>query len=124
MRLEHLIAAVLSIGLGASGQLLLKIGAGQISQVGRDGGIVSFLISIAMTWQLVLGLVFYAVSALVWIHVLSNVNLSLAYPLIGISFIFVVALGVFVLGESLSMMQIIGCGVILVGITLVLRGQA
>lgn len=122
MRIEQLLAAVISIGFGATAQVLLKIGATRIAHELRDGGPFGFILSILATWQLMLGLFFYGLSALVWIHLLSTVNLSLAYPLVGLSFVTVVLIGVFALGESVTLLQTAGCVVILVGIMMVVRG--
>jgi drug/metabolite transporter (DMT)-like permease len=124
MRIEELLAAVVSIGFGAAAQVLLKIGATHIAQDLRGSGPFGFILSIVTTWQLMLGLFFYGLSALVWIHLLSTVNLSLAYPLVGLSFVTVILIGVFALGESVTLVQAVGCVVILIGIMMVVRGQA
>jgi len=45
-----------------------------------------------------------------------------AYPMVGLSFIVVLALSVLVLGETVKMVQLSGCALILVGIVMVTRG--
>lgn len=124
MPLIIFIEALISIALGASAQLLLKIGS---SRVGALAGAASFgeATRIALcNLPLIAGLTLYGASAIIWIHVLSAVNLSTAYPLVGLSFVFVVLLGVVILGERVTLLQLLGCVTIIAGIMLVLKGQA
>ncbi|WP_165496657.1 EamA family transporter [Haematobacter massiliensis] len=122
MRIETLAAALLSIILGAAGQLFLKLGATRLFAVPRQDGLLGFMRDFIMTWQLSLGLLFYGSSAFVWIYVLSKVSLSVAYPMVGLSFVVVLMLSVLVLGETVKLGQIMGCGLILAGIVMVTHG--
>lgn len=122
MSLFGFLAALFSIIFGALGQLFLKMGATRLTEAETGGGPLGILISAATTWQLGVGLMFYGTSALIWIYVLSMVNLSVAYPMVGLSFVIVVMLGVFVLGERVSVLQVTGCVLILTGIAFVTRG--
>ena len=67
------------------------------------------------------GLFIYGVSVLAWLWVLSKVDLSIAYPFVGISFIFTLLFGIFLLNESLNSYKIIGTLMIATGCFLVAK---
>lgn len=65
------------------------------------------------------GLVMMIVSMGSHLIVLSRVELSFAYPFIGLSFVLITAWGYFMLGESVNIIRIAGVGCICVGVVLV-----
>ncbi len=52
----------------------------------------------------------------IWMRVLTELDLSKAYPLSAISYILILATGWLVFGESISRLQLIGSGLILAGV--------
>jgi drug/metabolite transporter (DMT)-like permease len=65
------------------------------------------------------GFAFYVVGALGWIVVLSRVDLSFAYPFLGLSYVTVPIVAVLLLGERFDRGQWIAVGAVLLGVTLV-----
>lgn len=122
MTAASLAAALVSLTLGALGQMFLKLGAARFFALPRSGGFPGLIRDFLLTWQLDLGLLFYGSSAFIWIYVLSRLPLSVAYPMVGLSFVMVLLLSVLVLGETVRLVQLSGCGLILLGILLVTRG--
>jgi EamA-like transporter family. len=61
------------------------------------------------------GIFTYGVSVLIWIWVLSRVELSIAYPFVGLSFIFTLLFGVFFLGEAINVAKVAGTVLIILG---------
>lgn len=71
----------------------------------------------------VIGVVAYGIAAVVWIHVLSTAEVTVAYPiLVGLTFALVSVGGYLWLGESMPAGKVIGLLVILLGIVIVGRG--
>lgn len=80
-------------------------------------------------WQVITPLVFnpYFMSAFVlyialtcvWVWILTFTPLSRAYPFVGLSYIFVPILSLFIFGEQLSTRFFIGVGAIIIGLYLV-----
>jgi undecaprenyl phosphate-alpha-L-ara4N flippase subunit ArnE len=64
-------------------------------------------------------LVLFGVSAVFWLIVLSRVRLSVAYPMIGISYIAVVLFARYHLGEHVPTLRWIGVAVIAAGIAII-----
>ena len=110
-----------SVALSAIAQIVLKIGMGgdaarqALAQESLWRGYLSLLLIPAVA----AGLVAYGVSALLWLRVLAEVEVSKAYPFSSLAIVATMALGVIVLGESMPMLRIAGAALIVVGIVLV-----
>ncbi len=112
--LATLLLAFFAIALGAAAQTLLRQGAASLSGE-------SFLATIgdAMAQpDVVTGLVLYGLSSVVWIGVLSRMELAVAYPLSASAYAFIVVISL-LSGESVSPMQWVGVSLIVVGVALV-----
>lgn len=113
--------AVIAVCIGSIGQIILKIGTNNYpGSISSDfySSFFSFL-KIVFFPQIFIGLSCYAVSALLWIIVLSHLEVSKAYPILGLSYIFVLLLSFFLLGESLTLTKILGSFLILFGVMLI-----
>ncbi len=98
--------------LAALGQLLFKWGAVSIS---------FNLWSWLLNWQLITGLALHGMGFVLLVIALKHGNLSVLYPILATSYIWVALLSVRFLGEPFSMIQSIGVALILVGISLIVR---
>lgn len=65
------------------------------------------------------GLVLFAVSALFWLVVLSRVPLSVAYPSVGMSYVFVVLFSRLWLHEQVPALRWVGVAIVVIGIVIV-----
>jgi multidrug transporter EmrE-like cation transporter len=116
--LPELSLLLISVLAGVSGQFFLKSGALKLGKV--DGGnVFNHILSIIATPELLIGLTCYAIGAIVYILLLTRVNLSVAAPSISISYIFSVLLGHFWFHESIVFSQLIGLSAIVIGVILV-----
>jgi multidrug transporter EmrE-like cation transporter len=91
----------------------------QAELAGQNG--ISGLIAIVFSWRILLGLFVYFSSAVVWLLVLSKIDVSLAYPFVGLGFILTAILGWLIRGEELSLTRILGTALIISGVFLVAR---
>jgi len=66
-----------------------------------------------------LGLILYALGAVLWLGVLAKVDVSVAYPFVGFGFLLTALFGVFILGESFSIIRFVGTCLVVLGIVLV-----
>lgn len=118
MILPELSLLLISILAGVFGQFFLKIGALKLGKVGVDNAL-NHILSIITTPELIVGLACYAMGAIVYILLLTRINLSIAAPAISLSYIFSVLLGHFWFRESITFTQLVGLAAISVGVTLV-----
>jgi drug/metabolite transporter (DMT)-like permease len=106
--------ALFCVLLSSAAQLAMKRGMGA-----PDGGDVGATYLHALSSPLVwLGLVLYGASAVLWLWVLSRLDVSLAYPLVSLGFVVTMGLGVLWLGEPFSWLRVAGCTLIVVGVSL------
>lgn len=125
MKPFDLLLVLLSVGLSASGQLLLKLGASAPAvRAAISGGapLPARGWALATSAPLIAGLTVYALSAAAWIVVLSRLDLSLAYPFVGLGFIVTFLIGVLLLGEPVSAARLAGTLLIALGAVIVARG--
>ncbi len=109
-----LISSILSV----LGQFFLKVGALKLAKL-PGGDLVKYILSIAITPELVGGLFFYGLGAIAYIMLLGRVNLSVAGPAAAIMYVFSVFLGYFAFHETLPFSRIVGLGFIVCGVILV-----
>jgi multidrug transporter EmrE-like cation transporter len=109
---------VAGVTLGVLGQILVKTG---LSGTG-PAGFGATLAYAATSPEVVVGVLLYATSSAFWLLVLSQVNLSIAYPLGASAYLLVVAAGLY-LGEPVGTLRWLGAMVIVGGIILVAMGE-
>jgi undecaprenyl phosphate-alpha-L-ara4N flippase subunit ArnF len=113
-----------SVVLSACAQLLMK--AGMLALQRADAGDVMQLLQaaisdVAVSGFIGAGLLCYALSMLAWLLALTGYRLSIAYPMLGISYV-LVYLGAIVwerIGEEFSLVRSAGIVLVLIGVVLV-----
>lgn len=119
MTLPEFSLLLISVLAGVGGQFFLKLGAVKLGKVEIDNAL-NHIFSIITTPELLIGLSCYAIGAIVYILLLTRVNLSIAAPAISLSYICSVLLGYFWFRESIAFSQIIGLAAISIGVILVI----
>lgn len=122
MPLSILSLILFTVFLSACAQLALKMGvSGAKMQAAFSGGLAEALAASMSSPLIWLGLGIYGLSVALWVWVLSRVDLSVAYPFVGVSFIVTMAFGAYLLDEQVGSMRIIGTLLIATGCVLVAR---
>jgi len=115
MKTLPLALAVFCVLLSSAAQLVMKRGMAA-GAAGTDvAGTYLHALSSPLVW---LGLALYGASAVLWLWVLSRLDVSLAYPLVSLGFVVTLALGITWLGEPFSWTRLAGCGLIVAGVWL------
>jgi len=112
MKTVALSLAVLCVLLSSVAQLALKRGMGTAASA-EVGGVYLHALLSPLVW---LGLALYGASVLLWLWVLSRLDVSLAYPLVSLGFVLTFALGVGWLGEPFTWQRTAGCALIVLGV--------
>jgi drug/metabolite transporter (DMT)-like permease len=102
--------------LDVMGQFALKLGVYHVDD--SAAGIRFWQALFSQPW-LLLGVAAFAVEFILWLAVLSVVDLSIAYPLVSLSYCGVLIVSRVVLGEKISPRRWTGCGLITMGAALV-----
>jgi drug/metabolite transporter (DMT)-like permease len=80
------------------------------------------IVKLITNYNLILGLLFYFIGAILLVFALKFGQLSTVYPFISITFIWVFILGVLLLGELISPFKVLGTLTIIGGVSLIARG--
>lgn len=109
---------LISILTTVVGQFLLKAGALKLGQV-NSSNVASHAWRIFITPELLAGLACYGLGSLVYILLLTRVDLSVAAPAVALVYVFSVLLGYFVFKESISLTRLVGLTLIIAGVILI-----
>ncbi|MDB5839395.1 MAG: 4-amino-4-deoxy-L-arabinose transferase [Herminiimonas sp.] len=110
------------ICLNALAQLLLKAGTNAVGAIHLnqenwfDTGV-----QLASQLPILGGVTCYVISLVVWIIGLSRVDVTIAYPLLSLGYIFNAFGAWYFLGETLSTQRLLAIGVIIIGVALLAR---
>jgi len=113
-----IILILVSVLLGATGQVLMKYGTLRV-QTGSGDTVLSMLFKYFTNVPILCGMGMYALSAVTWIFALSKVQLSYAYPMVAGGYVVVAVASYFLFGDSLSVMRVAGLVAIVIGVILV-----
>jgi multidrug transporter EmrE-like cation transporter len=112
------------VALGVAGQLLLKHGMSSTGErVDEVRDVVPRLLQAATNPAVVGGFLFYALSAALWLVVLTRVELSLAYPMLSLGYVLVVVLSRVFFQEHVTWIRFLGTLVVCFGVFLISRTQ-
>src|SRR5262245_10109713 len=117
MSAHGLLLVLLTAGLTMVANLLLRAG---IDAAGSVAGAVQSLVRLFLEARFSAGFLLYFLASVVWLRVVSTEPLSVAYPvLVSCTFTLVTGGAVMFFGEPLTLRQVVGLAVILMGIVLV-----
>ncbi|MDR2923766.1 MAG: EamA family transporter [Treponema sp.] len=117
--MKNIFLVLTSVLLNAIAQILMRKGMlqiGEVSLVSSFPETASKMITSLFLW---LSIFCYGMSVLIWMTVLSRVEVSFAYAFSSLGYVFVIVMSLFILKEHISAMRIIGAGIICFGIILV-----
>lgn len=116
-----IVLILISVLLGSIGQVLVKYGITGVQLDLTMGHLIPSIISIIKNFPVMCGIISYGVSFLIWIKVLSKVELSYAYPMVSMGYVLIMFFSYFVFKENISFIRIIGVIFIVIGVILVAR---
>ena len=125
MTLTTWLALALSIVLATTGQLLLKAGmdATGTTVALEPRALVALVRTVLGSWRLLLGFLAFGTSSVFWLAALSRVPLSVAYPVVSLSYIIILISSVVLLGERPSLTTWSGALLVMFGVALIGIGQ-
>lgn len=115
MKALPLALAMFCVLLSSVAQIALKRGMAPPPNASDLGGTYLHALTSPMVW---LGLGLYGLSTLLWLWVLSRLDVSLAYPLVSLGFVVTMVAGVVWLGEPFSWVRVAACTLIVIGVSL------
>lgn len=112
----------ISVILNTIAQVGLKNGMRMIGYFEFSmGNIYPITIQLIQNPYIVISTLIYVLSLFIWLMVLSRVDLSFAYPLTSLGYIFTAIIGYAFLNEGLSITRFVGILIIIIGVYLVAK---
>jgi drug/metabolite transporter (DMT)-like permease len=111
---------LISILLLSAGQTSIKYGLTVIGGVSLSEGFLGAFKLVQTPWVIV-GFMLYGLSAVLWLDVLSKLDFSLAFPMVGLTYVFTLLIGRFFFGETVGWERMLGVGLIIFGIFFLVR---
>jgi multidrug transporter EmrE-like cation transporter len=114
-----LLLILFSVSLSALAQVSFKFGVNETSAASlKEGGALAFALAL-VTPGVLGGLALYGLGTLIWLSVLRRIDVSQAYPFIGLGIALTGIMGYFFFGEALSLQRVLGMLLIIGGIVVV-----
>lgn len=112
---------LVSVFLGSFGQILVKIGAPNLQLNFSGINILYSILHILKNIPVMMGIISYGISFLIWIKVLSKVELSYAYPMVSLGYVLVMIFSYFFFKENITLSRILGTALIILGVIFIAR---
>ena len=122
MTVRIFLFVLVSVVMSAVAQIVLKLGMSNPTTMRAFDEAPSVWQSIwplLTSVQIWAGLSMYGLGAVAWLFVLAKLDVSMAYPFIGLGFILTMAMGALFLGEPVGLTRIVGTILVVGGIFLV-----
>lgn len=107
------IIALISIALGSIAQYFLKVGMSAMPQDGTFMQKCTYALTSLHVWA---GLTCYGLSMVFWLYVLSQMELSKAYPLVSLGYVFTLIISYCALHETINVWRVAGVAFIMIGV--------
>jgi len=110
---------VLCTVVGAAAQMFIKTGANTLAHPGFVGAMLGMLTNP----MLFTGYALYGVNTILLAVALREAELSLLYPIIALTFVWVAILSVLILHEAMNPLKLSGIAIIVIGVGILGRGK-
>jgi multidrug transporter EmrE-like cation transporter len=114
--MKNFLAVIITVFLVSMSQFLFKKSVAEIPNIEFNQKMIPQLVHAIFNVYILLGIIMYLLSLFVWLVVLSDTELSIAYPLLSLAYIATFILGVIFLGESITINKIVGIIIICSGV--------
>ena len=122
MTLKIYTLIIVSAAMTAVAQILMKVGMESTPiQQALEGSYTDWNLYRVMLFDpsILFALFLYAVGTILWLFVLAEIDVSLAYPWVGLAVVLTMLMGIWFLGEPLTAARVFGTLLVVAGITLI-----
>ncbi len=113
-RRQAVALVVLCTVLGAAGQILIKTGANALPH--QSTTLLGSLFAMAMNPWLVAGYTLYGIMTVLFVFALKDGELSILYPIISLTYVWVAGLSTWFFRESMNVSKLLGIAAIIAGV--------
>jgi multidrug transporter EmrE-like cation transporter len=117
-----LLLICLDVALNVAGQLSLKYGMSQIGNFSLSlSALPPVFLRAATSLPVILGLFCYGLGFMVWLIVLAKAEVSYAYPMISLGYVFTAILAKMLFGEAVTLTRMAGILITCLGVFIIAR---
>ena len=109
--MKYVALTLITTLLMAAGQMLFKIGS-----TGKDFSSLSNIVKLLFSPTILLALCIYGGTTILWMYILSKVEINRVYPIQSLAFALVLVLASVVFKERIPANRWVGVGIIIVGV--------
>ena len=122
MNAYALVLVLAGVALNATAQFLLKMATNKVGVIEASSALsLNAMSTLFLQWPMMLGLFCYGFSLLIWLMALSRTDVSLAYPMLALGYLFNAFAAHYFLGETVSPQRWMAIGLIVIGVVLLAR---
>ena len=115
--MHNILLILSSVSLNAFAQLFIRQGMLKLGKISMNiNELYHMIIQAIGNIYIWAGMMSYAVSILLWMVVLSKVNVSLAYPFLSNGYIVTAVIAYFAFGEPITLQKVAGIAIICLGV--------
>jgi drug/metabolite transporter (DMT)-like permease len=119
--MKYRILLIVGILVGACGQFGMKLGVDDLGGLDHFASIGALIAAMVTSPYIIAGMFCVGLSMLMWLTVISKLELSFACPFVSISYIAILIFSWLVLNENISAIRVGGVGLIMFGVVLISR---
>lgn len=121
---HNLLLILSSVSLNAFAQLFIRKGMLKIGEISFNfEQIVKMVLAVFTNIYLLAGMFSYGISVILWMIVLSKVNVSLAYPLGSVGYIITTVLAYLFFNEPITFQKVVGIIIICIGVFILTQSK-
>ena len=121
---NNLLLILSSVSLNAFAQLFIRKGMLKIGEISFNfEQIVKMVLAVFTNIYLLSGMFSYVLSVILWMIVLSKVNVSLAYPLGSVGYIITTVLAYLFFNEPITFQKVLGIIIICIGVFILTQSK-
>jgi drug/metabolite transporter (DMT)-like permease len=109
--------------MGAFGQVILKKGMSSIDEINSIEEFLKFkmILSILSNKYIILGILLYGLSMILWLAAMSTLDVSYMYPMLSLAYIVTAFMAVVFLGEVITVSRWVGISLVVIGCILIAK---
>lgn len=119
--MKDILLILLNVLLNTAAQILMKQGMLKIGRINLTNDFIAVFPKIISSFWVWSSLICYGVSAVIWMVVLSRVQVSYSYPFVALGFVIVAILGYLLFQENITFYRGLGIILICIGIIFVAK---
>jgi len=119
--MKYKIMLIVAVLIGTCGQIAMKLGVNSVGGLDSFESKAEMLFAVFTSPYILAGLVCSGVGMLLWLTVISHLELSFAYPFMALSYIIILLFGWIELKENVNGLRVAGIAFIMSGVIVMSR---